>query len=298
MAENIDKNYLELFLITSQAAGLEPSEGRPLGAGKSTFALYFAYRAFAYVNGTLTIDWANQQVIDETPYDEQIEIYDKIINNYLYWRIKDLLYGIKTSPKRLPAVVWDDVQLDCPAWQHVPRDKRELIEELSIARPLVANIVMTAPSMSDIAKPLRRQVCWEIIIPQRGVYEVQFIAKKRDFYNPTEDLQRLWYDATGSFPPLPPEVMEKYNKRREQVARQIKEEQEKLREKEESPKEERESADEEEEEFQEIISNPSTVKKIKNLLNWGYTPTVIARKLGTKKSVIKRVIKLIEEGKL
>jgi hypothetical protein len=75
--------------------------------------------------------------------------------------------------------------------------------------------------MSDIAKPLRRQINWEIIIPRRGTYEVHFIGKRRDFYQPTEDQSRLWYDVTGAFEVLPYEIMQLYNKRREEVARQI-----------------------------------------------------------------------------
>jgi hypothetical protein len=224
MAQNIDQNYLELYLITSQAAGLEPSEGRPLGAGKSTLGLTVVYRAFAYENGTLYIDLKKQQIIDETSEDEKLKLMRKVVEQHTFWSLHDLLTALKTSEKRLPAVLWDDVQLDCPSWQHIPPRKREMIEELSIARPLVANIVMTAPSMSDIAKPLRRQVNWEIIIPTRGLYEVHFIGKRRDFYQPTEDQSRLWYDATGTFEPLPKEIMELYNKRREEVARQIKRE--------------------------------------------------------------------------
>jgi hypothetical protein len=224
MAQNIDENYLELFLITSQAAGLEPSEGRPLGAGKSTLGVTIGYRAFAYENGTLYIDWKNQQIVDETPEDEKLKLMRMVVEQYTFWSLHSLLKAIKSTARRLPAVVWDDVQLDCPAWQHIPPAKREMIEELSVSRPLVANIVMTAPSMSDIAKPLRRQVNWEIIIPTRGTYEVHFIGKRRDFYQPTEDQSRLWYDATGTFEPLPTEIMQLYNKRREEVARQMKRE--------------------------------------------------------------------------
>jgi hypothetical protein len=219
MAQNIDENYLELFLITSQAAGREPSEGRPLGAGKSTLGLIIVYRAFAYRRGTLHVDWRGQRIVDETPHEERLDLMREVVEKYTVWSLGDLLSLIKKTPKRLPAVLWDDVQLDCPSWQHIPPRKREMMEELTVARPLVANIVMTAPSISDIAKPLRRQVNWEVIIPSRGVYEVHFIAKRRDFYMPIEDRQRLWYDATGVFEPLPDEIMRLYERRREEVAR-------------------------------------------------------------------------------
>lgn len=265
MAQNIDQNYLELFIITSQAAGLEPSEGRPLGAGKSTLGLTIMYRAFAYNYGTLYIDWDKQQIIDETTEDEKIDILQMIIERYTFWRLPDMLTAIKTSKERLPAVLWDDTQLDCPAWQHIPPDKREMIEELSIARPLVSNIIMTAPSMSDIAKPLRRQINWEIIVPSRGIYEVHFIGKKRDFYDPTEDHSRLWYDVTGTFDILPQEIMELYRKKREEVARQDRH----------SMKKGALSFDE----------------KIVHMYNEGYPPSAIASLCKVKKEIVLEILR-------
>ena len=222
MAQNIDSDYLEAFLITSQAAGLEPSAGRSFGAGKSTLGLTIVYRAFAYENGTLYIDWDKQLIIDETPEDKQFELMKKVIDNYVFWSLSDLLKAVKTASKRLPAVLWDDVQLDCPSWQNIPKNMREMIEELTVVRPLISNIVMTTPSISDIAKPLRRLVNWEVIIPDRAIYEVHFVSKKRNFYKPIEDMSRLWYDASGSFDKLPEEVLNLYKKRREEISREMK----------------------------------------------------------------------------
>jgi hypothetical protein len=275
MAQNVDQNYLELFLVTSQAAGLEPSEGRPLGAGKSTLGVTVVYRAFAYENGTLYIDWKNQQIVDETPENEKFSLMRTVVEQYTFWSLHDLLTALKTSKKRLPAVLWDDVQLDCPSWQHIPPRKREMIEELSVARPLVANIVMTTPSMSDIAKPLRRQINWEIIIPSRGTYEVHFIGKRRDFYQPTEDQSRLWYDATGTFEVLPEEIMELYNKRRLQVARQTKRERETVT----IPVEKG------------FETNPQSFEdRVLFWWNRGEPPSAIAKYLSTKKQIVEEII--------
>jgi hypothetical protein len=275
MAQNIDQNYLELYLITSQAAGLEPSEGRPLGAGKSTLGLTVVYRAFAYENGTLYIDWKNQQIVDETSEEEKNKLMRTVVEKYTEWSISGLLTLVKTAPKRLPAVLWDDVQLDCPSWQHIPPRKREMIEELSVSRPLVANIVMTTPSMSDIAKPLRRQINWEIIIPTRGTYEVHFIGKRRDFYQPTEDQSRLWYDATGTFEVLPEEIMELYNKRRLQVARQTKRERETVT----IPVEKG---------FE--TNRQSFEDRVLFWWNRGEPPSAIAKYLSTKKQIVEEII--------
>jgi len=214
MAQNINQDYLEFFLITSRAAGLETSEGRPFGVGKSSLSIWTAYRAFAYDNGTLYFD--NDQMIDGTSKKERIELMKIIVNRYITWSLKGIIEIIKKADGTIPAIIWDDVQRDCPAYQHVPKDKREMIEYLTMTRQRVANLVLTAPSMGDIAKPLRRNISWEIIVPTRGVYEVHFIGKRRDFYNPTEDKSRLWYDVTGTFEALPKEIDILYKRRRDE----------------------------------------------------------------------------------
>jgi len=213
MAENIKYDYLELFLVTSRAAGLEPSEGRSFGVGKSTWAIWAGYRCFAFHNGTLI--FRNGEMIDTTPEDEKIELMRNVVKNYVKFDLDDVIKTIMSAKDLIPALVWDDVQDSCPAYQHIPPKVRRKIEYLTRARQRVANIIGTAPSMGEIAKPLRAHINWEIIIPTRGVYEVQFIGKRRHFYNPTEDRSRLWYEATGNFSPLPKEIDELYKKLRD-----------------------------------------------------------------------------------
>jgi hypothetical protein len=213
IAQNIDEDFLELYLITSQAAGLEPSMGRPFGVGKSTLAIWMGYRAFAYKNGTLYME--GDRIIDNTPDDQRIELMRYIIDNYMKWSLEDVVNTIRDTKDVVPAIIWDDVQRDCPAYQFVKKRKREMIEYLTMARQRVSNIIMTAPSMGDIIRPLRRNITWELIVSQRGTYEVQFIAKKRDFYNPTDDFSRLWYEVTGHFDPLPEEIDQYYKKVRD-----------------------------------------------------------------------------------
>lgn len=223
MTENIDNDFLEIYLITSQAAGFEPSCGRPFGVGKSTLSIWMAYRAYAYERGLLDFIWRENAdgkpvlvIADLAAREQQIDLMAHVVENYVKWDLKLLVDLLKSCNSPLPAVVWDDVQRTAPAYQHVPKELRDLIEYLTMARQKVRNIIMTAPAMSDIAKPLRRNITWEIIVPQRGVYEVQFLAKHRDFYNPSDDKSRLWYEASGTFDPLPKEIDELYKKLREE----------------------------------------------------------------------------------
>ncbi len=228
MAQNINEDYLELFLITSRAAGLEPSEGRSFGVGKSTFAVWMAYRAFTFANGTLYFN--EGRMVDETPEDEKIEIMKHVVKNYVKYSLDDGIEIIRTTNKLIPALILDDIQDSCPAYQHIPPKVRRKIEYLTRVRQRVANIICTAPSMGEIAKPLRQHINWEIIIPTRGVYEVQFIGKRRDFYNPTEDRSRLWYEVTGTFEPLPKEVDHLYKQLRDEQLDKVEEKEERERE--------------------------------------------------------------------
>jgi len=219
--QNIDEEYMEVFIVTSQASGALKSEGRQFGVGKSTLAIWIAYRAFAYAQGKVRIDWGRKTIVDESSEDEMVELMKHIIDNYVVWTLDDFLSLIASADARIPAVLWDDVQLDCPAWSHIPKEKREKIERLSVARQMVANIILTAPAISEIAKPLRKYISWEVIVPRRGVYEIQFISKSRNFRNPYTDKARLLYDTAGAFEPLPEEVMEYYISKRLQTTKNI-----------------------------------------------------------------------------
>jgi len=224
LAENVDFDFLEFILITSRAGGKIPSEGRPFGVGKSSLAIWMAYRTWAYYRGSLYfVKEGNRfQMVDETPEDERVKLMSMIVRHYLKFSIIDVVETVKNARSIIPALIWDDVQRTCPAYQKIPHKLRELVEYLTLARPRLKNLIMTAPSMSDIAKPLRAFVTWEVIVPTRGVYEIQFIGKKRDFYRPTEDRSQLIYDSEGSFQPLPPEIDRLYKQVRDEALNRIK----------------------------------------------------------------------------
>lgn len=242
MAENIDVDHLEIFLITSRAEGRERSDGRPFGVGKSTFAVWMAYRAWAYYKGLIGFDSETMELIDETDEATKIEIMKEILNKFLVFKLIDI-YKRAVEYKFIPAIILDDVQKDCPKRQHIPDYQVKEIQELTRLRQRIANIIMTAPSMGSIAKPLRDLISWEIIIPRRGVYEIQYVYQRRDFYNPTEDRGRLVYDSTGTFEELPKEVTRSYKIfRDEDVVESLKE---MIKRRERERKEDEEEAEEE-----------------------------------------------------
>lgn len=218
MAENINSDFLEFFLITSQAAGLEESVGRPFGMGKSTLAIWMAYRAWAYHKNLLKFEkdpaTGDLALVELATEQQRLDLMRHIVTNYTVWHIDTLIEKIQKTTDFIPAIVWDDVQDSAPALQHVPEHIVVKIGYLTRVRQRVANLILTAPSISEIAKPLRRCITWEIIVPQRGVYEVQFLLKRRDFYKPTEDKLRMWYETTGYFDPLPEQIDKLYKQLR------------------------------------------------------------------------------------
>jgi len=265
MFYNIDYDHLEFIIITSQAKGRERSDGRPFGEGKSTLAIWMAYRCFAYANGTLYIK--NNEIVDTNSYDDMIDLMEHVVRKFVKWRLDDIIETIK-SERFIPALVWDDVQQDMPAYQHVPKDKRDKVEWLTRTRQRLANLIMTAPAIGDVAKVLRRNITWEIIVPERGVYEVQSILKRRDFYRPTEDRSRLWYDATGRFEKLPPEIDKLYKELRDKAVVETK--------------------------FGEEKKVQTIFDRIRLLHEQGYPASYIAMKLNLKKRFV--VQKLREMG--
>jgi hypothetical protein len=69
---------------------------------------------------------------------------------------------------------------------------------------------MTASNINAIAAPLRKLVIFEVIVTERGHYEIQKIAYHKNFKQPLLDLARLDYMQEGAFPELPREVYERY----------------------------------------------------------------------------------------
>lgn len=221
MARNISYDFLEFFIVTSQAGGREQSEMHPFGAGKSTFAIRLAYHCWAYFKGYIKFYRHRPEgapyKVDKASDAERLQIFEDVVRNYVKWHIDDVLKTVKEATFPLPAVVWDDVQQSAPAYQHIPPSLKEKLEKLTVLRPKLKNLIMTAPSISDIARTLRKNITAEIIIPKRGMYEVQFIEKMRDFKNPVDDASRLKYDTTGFFEKLPDTIDALYQQLRIQA---------------------------------------------------------------------------------
>jgi len=205
---NLKENFLEITIITSRTRGAIKSFQKPYGAGKSTLAFYLSYILHYY------------DAYEELPISyEDNEVWDKVFDNACY-TIDEVVKKISSTTKRIPSIIWDDAQITAPA-VNPPLSLKQKINYLTVARPYVSNILITAPSLSDISAPLRRLIKYEIIVPARGVFEIQFIERRKNFYKPLVDIDRLIYISQGKFNPLPPHIQKRYNEWRDQKVRLI-----------------------------------------------------------------------------
>ncbi|MEM4534968.1 MAG: hypothetical protein QW764_02870 [Desulfurococcaceae archaeon] len=180
----INRNYLVTVLITSQTQGKIKSQNLPFGLGKTTLALWLSY----FLNGR---SWE--------------KVFETLCGNPY-----DLIRLLEPGGERKNAIVWDAVQMTAPAESGVPKILRQLASYLSDTRPEVACLIMTASNINAIASPLRKLVIFEVIVAERGVYEIQKITYHKNWNQPLFDLRRMEYIEEGTFPKLPDDIMARY----------------------------------------------------------------------------------------
>ena len=183
--EAINNNFLLVVLITSQTQGKLKTENLPFGVGKTTLMLWLMY----YMNEQ------NWEVV-----------FQKLCGNPY-----DVVLLLEPGTKRTKAAGWDAVQMTAPAEQGVPKIIRQLSSYVSDTRPELACLIMTASNMNAISAPLRKLVVFEIIIAERGKYEIQKIKYHKNFEQPLQDLCKIDYLEEGTYPKLPSEIEQRYD---------------------------------------------------------------------------------------
>lgn len=199
LAEEIDKaikkNYLIVLLISSHTQAKHKAVNLPYGLGKSTL-------------------WLGLMKLLTGSWDDA---FARIAYNPLdFYKLIE-----RGKVKRHAAVGWDDVQLTAPAEKSVPTYITKVANKVSVARPEVAVVVMTAPNINSISAPLRRIVTHELIVYERGHYEGQRYVYLKNYKDPKIDLCKMYPCGIGDFPQLTPELEERYDKWRAQEKMRI-----------------------------------------------------------------------------
>jgi len=206
LAGALNNDYLIVALVSSRTQARFQSVGLPYGLGKSTLMLQLAY----------TIDGGGRNGREYE--DAHSPVWNEVFAN-LFYNPSDIVRllvpqpGKKVIPKA--CICWDAVQAYAGMEQNVSPVIRKLAGYLSEVRPEVKIILMSAPSINDISKPLRNLVAFELIVFERGKYEVQQIKQLKNFKNPRDDLIKLRFvegtDRHTAFGPLPAEVQSRYD---------------------------------------------------------------------------------------
>ncbi len=191
LADAITKNYLIVIAITSYTQAKNQTRNLPFGLGKTTLALEIGY---LLNGGSIRDNYQNKNVWEKV---HKIMTYDPYNLGVL----------LEPGRERIPIAIYDDVQATAPASQSVPAAVRSLANFISTERPECACVCFTAPNVNSIAAPLRKLVNFEIIVSERGLYEVHKFSYFKDFKRPMQD--RMHFDYVEEvprdepFPPLP-----------------------------------------------------------------------------------------------
>lgn len=180
IVDAVSKNYLIIAAITSYTQAKWQTANLPFGLGKTTLAMDFMYILCGGKRDDLFNGTTEQRVWDK-------------VHKLLCYNPYALAELLEPGSERKDGVVYDDVQATAPAASSVPIAIRKLANFISTERPEVPIIFFTTPNLNYIAAPLRKLVNFEIIISERGFYEVHKISYYKDFGNPLMDKMHFDY---------------------------------------------------------------------------------------------------------
>lgn len=200
LADAITKDYLITVGITSYTQAKYQTANLPFGLGKTTLAMELAY---LLNGGSINDNYSDHAVWDKV---HNIMVYDPYNMGLL----------LEPGRQRLNCAIWDDTQATAPASQSVPIPIRKLANFISTERPECACILFTMPNVNSISAPLRKLINFEIIVSERGYYEVHKISYYKNFRKPLQDNMHFDYvdeiPRDEPFPPLPRFEQEWYDR--------------------------------------------------------------------------------------
>lgn len=194
LAEALLNDFFVVYIITSQTQGKNESMNLPFGLGKTSLEWWLSYIL----------------------HGEEVMAVRK---DFFYYPSKLFKAAMPTNPPKppIPHATYDDVQATAPAVSSVPAILQRMAGYLTTNRPEIKTMGMTAQNINSVAAPLRKLCAFEIIVYERGCYEVQQIKYRKNFKNPHEDMMRLEYRGQSKFEKMPAEEQAWYDQwRREQ----------------------------------------------------------------------------------
>ncbi len=204
------------IIITSGVEGKEPSLGLSAGVGKSTLMGTLAHRIIykhrdRIPDNVIPPEMYNKLRLDKYP---SRLAWEKLKRQFVYFPIE--MMNVYDYPYRSPVVCWDDLHVTCSKAKSNSNVMKTFVDNLWNKRPHLAVLIATASSVMGIAKPFRAFFDFEIIVSQRGIWEIQRRHKMKNFYAPETDINRLQYGGTSFSYEFPSHFEEWYKAWREE----------------------------------------------------------------------------------
>jgi len=189
------ENHLVVVLISSSAQGKITSPSLSYGTGKTTLALTLSHLIY---HDILKHDYDTSWdlVFKYLVYD--VDSFLKIINNAL------------KHNERIPSLIFDDVQLSLGVDKSHDKEITSVTNLISVIRPIIGVIFLTAPHISLLCIQLRRLIDFNIITPIRGIYEIQYLKRRLDFHDVMNTVVSYEYRGESYFPKLPENIEQRY----------------------------------------------------------------------------------------
>lgn len=210
LARALSQDYFITILVSSQTKGKYKSMNLPFGLGKTNLAIWLSYTLHGGKSGE--------------PDDP---IWTEVFDHLFYYPsklMKALVPDDGKPPKfKIPAAIYDDVQFTAPAAQSVPQVVRDFAADITTERPALSILILTSPNMNNMAAPIRKLVTYELIVSERGFYEVQQVTYHKNYKNPLMDKVQLDFvegkkpedcvegEIPTIFPQLAPEIQKRYD---------------------------------------------------------------------------------------
>lgn len=110
------------------------------------------------------------------------------------------------EPPRTPGIVIDDMQIDFGKHRSHDKALQELAYFMTVQRTEISVVIGTASHRNMLQKDFREELFhFEIIIPKRGMYEIQQLKRWIPFRDPLRQRERLEPFGVGPFLALPPD---------------------------------------------------------------------------------------------
>ncbi|MEM3426134.1 MAG: hypothetical protein QXI42_10095 [Thermoproteota archaeon] len=200
------------------------------GSGKSTCALWLLWRAYHYLyNEYLPTVFGKPRIPEDRIWD--IVLHHCVFKPSEFLAVLDEYKGGENHWERCPAIYIDDAGLHLSKYYWHEDDKKEFVSLLQVIRFKTKFMMISAPTINDVLAGMRQGfLSGEIWTykkhdSNRNIIRgnASFILYKDvpDFYNKGKAYTfKLFVENPGypfRFPKLPPDVEEKYNRKKEEA---------------------------------------------------------------------------------